>query len=395
MSALTMILESTGSGFSGFSSYDPATDDLGHMTMTEAAAYLPIVIMENSIEAAREEAKVNDALVESVVMARLSGSEPDYQAISENALQSAWAKIKNFFKKIIEAIKRIIAKIRVFIDSYFMKAKAFATKYENSPELKNKDFSKLTFSGYKFVDNIGSIWDDKLTVKNIGEVNGLAQVAVSDTTLKAPEDARRQYRNEASDSNKMDTLAKTIDKLKDISSEDRKSKLFTHITTKPTMDGDNVRESLLKILMGSEGKVELKYGSDGFVLQKIISYLKTPDDISDLEKKYQDMEKGARDFVSKAEKAANDNVSYKNLSDEHNTKAESLYASYISLYGNIVSDVYDMISVIQDAKTTAAKAKIRQNMTMLRIMINTDKKKLDKMNEEFEDFDDSEFDLDI
>ena len=165
MSALTMILESTGSGFSGFSSYDPTTDDLGHMTMTEAAAYLPIVIMENSIEAAREEAKVNDALVESVVMARLSGSEPDYQAISENALQSAWDKIKKFFNKIIEAIKRVIQKIQVFIESYFMKAKDFVRKYENS-KLLERNFSNMTFTGYKFIDKIADIWDNKIKTTN-------------------------------------------------------------------------------------------------------------------------------------------------------------------------------------------------------------------------------------
>ena len=393
MSALTMILESTGSGFSGISSYDPTTDDLGHMTMTEAAAYLPIVIMENSIEAAREEAKVNDALVESVVMAHLSGSEPDYQVISENALQSAWTKIKNFFRKIIEAIKRIIAKIRVFIDSVFMKAQAFASKYEKSPELKNKDFSKLSFEGYKFVDNISDIWDSKITVNSPEALNKMAAIAVNVPKLTDPLETKVAMQVDTLD-DKPDGVYGVefdVDKLKDVDASDRQSNLVKHIIGKD-LDDTNIREALLKELMGSDGKVEIKYGSNGFEKGAIISYLKKPDDLTKLKKKYEDLEKTARNQESKVKRQADNHII--NDSDTK-AKVDTRYATYISAYGTILGDVYGIISTIQDAKLTAAQAKIKQNTAMLRKLLNIDQKKIDKMNEEFDDIDDSDLNMEI
>lgn len=381
MSALTMILESTGSGFSGFSSYDPATDDLGHMTMTEAAAYLPIVIMENSIEAAREEAKVNDALVESVVMARLSGSEPDYQAISENALESAWNKIKNFFKKIIEAIKRVIQKIQVFIESYFMKAKDFVKKYENS-KLLNRNFSNMTFNGYKFVPNIADIWDNKIKVSTSRELVDLTTVAIGFDTYY-PIGAKRRIE---SDINEVKTKT---EKMKDVDSSEQSSKLFKHVTGQE-LGGDSVKEGLMKILMGDEGKTELKYGTGGFDKTSIIAYLKNPDDITKLKKQYEDLLKVAK----QQEKELTDDSDNRKFDVEGEAKstAESQYAAYMSAFTNVLSNVYGFISNVKDAKVSAAQAKINQNKAMLRKMLNIGDKKLD---EDFDEIDAFDLDLDV
>lgn len=381
MSALTMILESTGSGFSGFSSYDPATDDLGHMTMTEAAAYLPIVIMENSIEAAREEAKVNDALVESVVMARLSGSEPDYQAISENALQSAWTKIKNFFKKIIEAIKRVIQKIQVFIESYFMKAKDFVRKYEKS-KLLNRNFSNMTFNGYKFVPNIADIWDNKIKVSTSRELVELTTVAVGFNTYY-PIGAKRRIE---SDLNEVKTKT---EKMKDVDSSEQSSKLFKHVTGQE-LGGDSIKEGLMKILMGDEGKTELKYGSDGFDKNSIIAYLKNPDDITKLKKQYEDLLKVAKQQEKELTDDSDNRKFY--VDGEAKSTAESQYAAYMSAFTNVLSNVYGFISNVKDAKVSAAQAKINQNKAMLRKLLNIGDKKLD---EDFDEIDAFDLDLDV
>lgn len=386
MSALTMILESTGSGFSGISSYDPTTDDLGHMTMTEAAAYLPIVIMENSIEAAREEAKVNDALVESVVMAHLSGSEPDYQAISENALQSAWTKIKNFFTKIKEAIMRIIKKIQVFIDSYFKSAKAFVAKYEKS-KLLNRNFGNMTFTGYKFVPNIADIWNDKIKASSSDELLALTVVAVG-TDVRKPYKAKvaANFRN----GEEKNELVTATEKIKDVDSSDQASNLFKHATGSD-LGGDSVKEGLMKILMGDEGKTELNYGTGGFDRNSIIAYLKNPDDISKLKKQYEDLLKVAKqqekDMLSEADK--------KEFTIENNDKksaAESQYASYLSAFTNVLSNVYGFISNVKDAKVSAAQAKINQNKAMLRKLLNIGDKKLD---EDFDEIDAFDLDLDV
>lgn len=386
MSALTMILESTGSGFSGISSYDPTTDDLGHMTMTEAAAYLPIVIMENSIEAAREEAKVNDALVESVVMAHLSGSEPDYQAISENALQSAWTKIKNFFTKIKEAIMRIIKKIQVFIDSYFKSAKAFVSKYEKS-KLLNRNFGNMTFTGYKFVPNIADIWNDKIKASSSDELLALTIVAVG-TDVRKPYNAKitANFRN----GEEKNELVTATEKIKDVDSSDQMSNLFRHATGSD-LGGDSVKEGLMKILMGDEGKTELNYGTGGFDRNSIIAYLKNPDDISKLKKQYEDLLKVAKqqekDMLSDADK--------KEFTIENTDKksaAESQYAAYLSAFTNVLSNVYGFISNVKDAKVSAAQAKINQNKAMLRKLLNIGDKKLD---EDFDEIDAFDLDLDV
>lgn len=384
MSALTMILESTGSGFSGFSSYDPATDDLGHMTMTEAAAYLPIVIMENSIEAAREEAKVNDALVESVVMARMSGSEPDYQAISENALQSAWTKIKNFFRKIIEAIKRVIQKIQVFIESYFMKAKDFVRKYENS-KLLERNFSNMTFDGYKFIDKIADIWDNKIAVTNTGKLSGLVDTAVGFTTYY-PVGAKINAESDSSETGKVKTM---IDKMKDVDSSEQLSNLFKYATGSE-LGGDSVKEGLMKLLMGDEGKTELKYGTGGFDKNSIIAYLKNPDDITKLKKQYEDLLKVAKQQEKELTNDA-DKHEYK-VEGEAKSAAESQYAAYLSAFTNVLSNVYGFISNVKDAKVSAAQAKINQNKAMLRKLLNIGDKKL---NEDFDEIDAFDLDLDV
>lgn len=386
MSALTMILESTGSGFSGFSSYDPATDDLGHMTMTEAAAYLPIVIMENSIEAAREEAKVNDALVESVVMAHLSGSEPDYQAISENALQSAWDKIKKFFTKIKEAIKRIIQKIQVFIDSYFKSAKAFVAKYEKS-KLLNRNFGNMTFTGYKFVPNIADIWNDKIKASSSDELLALTIVAVG-TDVRKPYKAKvaANFRN----GEEKNELVTATEKIKDVDSSDQMSNLFSHATGSD-LGGDSVKEGLMKILMGDEGKTELNYGTGGFDRNSIITYLKNPDDISKLKKQYEDLLKVAKqqekDMLSEADKKE-----FTIENTDRKSVAESQYAAYLSAFTNVLSNVYGFISNVKDAKVSAAQAKINQNKAMLRKLLNIGDKKLD---EDFDEIDAFDLDLDV
>lgn len=386
MSALTMILESTGSGFSGFSSYDPATDDLGHMTMTEAAAYLPIVIMENSIEAAREEAKVNDALVESVVMARLSGSEPDYQAISENALQSAWDKIKKFFTKIKEAIMRIIKKIQVFIDSYFKSAKAFVAKYEKS-KLLNRNFGNMTFTGYKFVPNIADIWNDKIKASSSDELLALTIVAVG-TDVRKPYKAKvaANFRN----GEEKNELVTATEKIKDVDSSDQTSNLFRHATGSD-LGGDSVKEGLMKILMGDEGKTELNYGTGGFDRNSIITYLKNPDDISKLKKQYEDLLKVAKqqekDMLSEADKKE-----FTIENTDRKSVAESQYAAYLSAFTNVLSNVYGFISNVKDAKVSAAQAKINQNKAMLRKLLNIGDKKLD---EDFDEIDAFDLDLDV
>ena len=386
MSALTMILESTGSGFSGFSSYDPATDDLGHMTMTEAAAYLPIVIMENSIEAAREEAKVNDALVESVVMARLSGSEPDYQTISENALQSAWDKIKKFFTKIKEAIMRIIKKIQVFIDSYFKSAKAFVAKYEKS-KLLNRNFGNMTFTGYKFVPNIADIWNDKIKASSSDELLALTIVAVG-TDVRKPYKAKvvANFRN----GEEKNELVTATEKIKDVDSSDQTSNLFKHATGSD-LGGDSVKEGLMKILMGDEGKTELNYGTSGFDRNSIITYLKNPDDISKLKKQYEDLLKAAKqqekDMLSEADKKE-----FTIENTDRKSVAESQYAAYLSAFTNVLSNVYGFISNVKDAKVSAAQAKINQNKAMLRKLLNIGDKKLD---EDFDEIDAFDLDLDV
>lgn len=390
MSALTMILESTGSGFSGFSSYDPATDDLGHMTMTEAAAYLPIVIMENSIEAAREEAKVNDALVESVVMAHLSGSEPDYQAISENALQSAWDKIKKFFKKIIEAIKRVIQKIQVFIESYFMKAKSFVAKYEKSKQL-DKNFSNLTFTGYKFVPNIADIWNDKIKASTPSELIELANVATG-MRLTAPENAKKYSDTTKNLDNSM--LVTSTENIKDVDSSEQTSKLFKHATNQD-LGGDSVKEGLMKLLMGDEGKTELNYGTGGFDKNSIITYLKNPDDITKMKKQYEDLLKAAKQQEKDMTTAA-DNYKYSSdKTNEDKSNAETKYAAYLSAFTNVLSNVYGFVSAVKDAKVSAANAKINQNKAMLRKLLNTDQKKMDKMNEDFDEIDAFDLELDV
>src|SRR5699024_7376717 len=125
----------------------------------------------------------------------------------------------------------------------------------------------------------------------------------------------------------------------------------------------SVKEGLMKLLMGDDGKTEIKYGSDGFDRNSIISYLKNPDDITKLKKQYDDLLKVAKQQEKEMLSAAESKEFTGD--DKRKSMADSQYPAYLSTFTNVLSNVYGFISSVKDAKVSTAQAKINQNKVML------------------------------
>ena len=213
----------------------------------------------------------------------------------------------------------------------------------------------------------------------------LVNIAVGFTTYY-PTNAKWGADRNSSEDNAVKTMT---EKMKDVDSSDQMSNMFKHATG-TDLGGDSVKEGLMKILMGDEGKTELKYGTGGFDKSSIIAYLKNPDDITKLKKQYEDLLKVAK----QQEKELTDQASKREYTSEGEakSKAEANYAAYLSAFTNVLSNVYGFISNVKDAKVSAAQAKINQNKAMLRKLLNIGDKKLD---EDFDEIDAFDLDLDV
>ena len=199
-----MNLSEAATGFKGGS----IVDELPGLSLTEATAGLPVVILESQIELNESVMAQNEALVESVIVGLQSGTQADVDSLTEGAFETLVNKIKAFFEKLRKWVNSIIAKLTVQIDKMRLSGTQMLAKYKDSKML-NHSFEDLTVNGYKFekkdpftAADICDAIDDKATdllihslvctqngvLEMSAEIDGLVETSLNLGILKTEEE---------------------------------------------------------------------------------------------------------------------------------------------------------------------------------------------------------------
>lgn len=108
----------------------------------ESAEELYNIFCEGTLAA--EEAEL-DAVSEGVV---LEGSQ--FEVVQENAIKSAYGKIKAFIEKLWAKVKAFFKQVRMHLDKIFMSGKDFVNKYDKEIKDAAKNAKDFTYKMYKY-----------------------------------------------------------------------------------------------------------------------------------------------------------------------------------------------------------------------------------------------------
>lgn len=368
MSAI-MALSESGTGFVG----GACVDVMPHLSLTEAVTMLPVAIVESQIEFEEADQKMNDRLVESVIMAAQTGSSIDADALVEMSFADIKAKIKAFFKKIIDFLKSIIAKLKMHIDKLTLSGKQLYDRYKDSKFIKGKDFKDLTYNGYEFSKDLAGKYKGQINkYSDESSIDDLVKIGLKgDSQFKKPAEFAR-FGVSSSDNefpaDKKTEAEETIESIKEVSAEDRKLNMLKELTGLNNLSEGSWRDDIKEDLYGSLEKKEIKYGEGGFTLDSIGNYFKEPTDLKRLHDDYTKIktacEKKQRSLEKDLDKYGKDAKG-----DAMNT-ALSLATSYYNSYISAISNALDVINVIQGMKYDALKARDAQYKSMFGKMLS-------------------------
>lgn len=368
-----MSLSEAAGGFQGGS----IVDELPGLSLTEATAGLPVAIMESQIELHESVMAQNEAMVESIVESIQAGTAVEVESLTEGAFETIKNKIKTFFDKIKKWIKGIIAKLTVHIDKTRMTGKQMLAKYKGSKML-NHSFEDLTVNGYKFEKK------EPFTGMDAYVSNPIALIQKAIPDLPPAEQFANELANQGENAN-VDAAKGKLEKIKDISSADRKLAFAQTMTTGIDLSsGDSWQSEIKKELYGD--KVDLKFGED-FTLASIEADL-AGGDLDGIRSSYNKLlnavNKNEAEIQKAADKFKKDNVSKDAGKDA--PKAIGIANDYFTAYLSIYQDCTSVITGIQDIRVNFEKAKVNQAKAIYARML-TYKKKDDK-NEDAADITD-------
>ena len=229
------------------------------------------------------------------------------------------AKVKAFFKKVIEKIKSIFKKFVAIFDQYTLNDKQFVKKYGD--QLIRKDLKDFEFTGYKFGD--------------FDKVQGFVKAAgntlnryIDDYTTGHKKDT--DYNKEEYDNR----FYKDSDKINEEKEEER-AKILGQQSGK--MDETEFKDKLKELLYGDDNKETL----DNISIRDQLSIIEnTKDDIKKVEKTQKEIEKGINDLLKTLDKLPSEirkQYSYSsgnNLTDQQDKRINNAIQN--------ASDAYDI-----------------------------------------------------
>ena len=366
-----MSLSEAATGFQGGS----IVDELPGLSLTEATAGLPVAIMESQIELHESVMAQNEAMVNTIVESIQAGTSIEAESLTEGAFETIKNKIKAFFEKIKKWIKGIIAKLTVQIDKTRMTGKQMLAKYKGSKML-NHSFEDLTVNGYKFEKK------DPFTAADTYVSDPMALIKKGVPEMSEPE----AFASKAlAAGENVSALEDELNKIKDISSADRKLAFAQAMSSGIDMsDGNSRQNEMKKELYGD--KVDLKFGED-FTLQSIEADL-GGGDLDAIRTSYNKLlnavNKNEAEIQKAADKFKKDNVSKEPGKDA--PKAIGIANNYFTAFLSVYQDCTAVIGAVQDIRVNYTKAKVNQAKAIYARML-TYKKKDDK-NEDAADITD-------
>ena len=171
---VTKLLSLSESAKVPFSPGEKYEDTLPGVSLTEATAMIPRVIMESQLELLRNVDDTNTALVEEVVRAVTLQESAQLEPITESAVSKLTDFIKAFFQKVISMLKSVVAKIKAKVDVVIKDSKELWNKYGEM--LKNATIDrKVMVSGYSFPNVEYTDPRKLLSEEAIGDIAGVNQ----------------------------------------------------------------------------------------------------------------------------------------------------------------------------------------------------------------------------
>lgn len=160
----------------------------------ESAQELYDIFCEGTLAA--EEAEL-DAVSEGVV---LEGSQ--FEVVQENAIKSAFGKVKAFLEKLWAKVKAFFKQVRMHLDKIFMSGKDFVNKYDKEIKEAAKNAKNFEYKMYKYNNQEIDVDVDvaKFAEDAINEATDVVKSAVTSIA------------GDAADLDKEDTLGGAVDK---------------------------------------------------------------------------------------------------------------------------------------------------------------------------------------
>lgn len=366
-----LALTEAGTGFSG----GACVDTMPHLSLTEAINELPVSIMENQLCALTENAKINELIVESTVTALTTGSAVDTDAIVEASIKGLMAQVKKFFQGIINFLKSIIAKIGVHINKVRMTGKQMYAHYGD--KLDKKDYTDLTYNGWKFVDVAKAFPKATTYDKNVSDllkagIGGIDIVEPVEFAKSLPaaleggeDEAKKTAYTEA-----IDKAKKATEAITDVSSDTRVYNMAVALTGLSDLSETSWKADIKKHLYGDDKKIDLKFGTD-FTVDSVKNELQNAIDLQHLEAEYKALLNCVTTDKEHVERAVAD------LEKENKKSSSAVAAAYTSAYLSIYQSATNAIGAVKSAKYSAAKDKNAQCKAIFAKMLNYNPKKPD------------------
>ena len=239
------------------------------------------------------------------------------------------AKMKAFFKAVIEKIKSIFKKFVAMFDQYTISDKQFVKKYGD--QLIRKDLKDFEFTGYKF--------GDFAKVQRSVEVAGGALQKVLDTYTSSHK----------KDSNyDTDEYDNRYYKDSDVVNEKKEKHRANVIGQSGKMDETEFKDKLKELLYGDDNKETL----DNISIRDQLSIIEnTKDDIKKVEKTQKEIEKGINDLLKTLDKLPSEirkQYSYSSdnkLTDQQDKRINNAIRN--------INDVYDVSKSMSNDITIA------------------------------------------
>lgn len=360
------------SGFDGGSA--GYVDEYPSMSLSECVAALPMFIMESQANGFDETRRHNDLIVEAVAEAMNSGSpinESTVNALNEGALDTIKSKVSSFFAKIKKFIKSIIAKLNTFIDRMRMTGQQLWAKYGKDKDLQNTEKLKgLTFDGYKFGEaNFKSA--DYDGPEGAAKLVKLAYNSDAVSPGNVMSEFMGNIGNPSAKTSDNDVFDSIVEKLGDLSSAERVSKMASALTGKSL--GDDWAEDLRKELWAD--KYTFTYGSDDFDVASVGKILQNPVNLDKIRDEYKKLEKSVDDYEKSLINELNKLTKSLSTKDDSQTKSRlAKVTAYYNKYMEAITDAYAAITGVKKIRTDYEQAKYKQARNMFSKMIGAAKK---------------------
>lgn len=358
LNSLMAISESSGGYYGGSLTYeDPAPG----ISLDEAMDLLPTTLMEMQSEIYADQIRENEALVE----AAINGSTAQINYIVE----SAWDNIKGFFTGLFEKLKQgwkaVTAKIGTFIDKMVMNGTDLWKRYGESPQIKGKSFSGLTFHGYSdlltsdtsFTDNIESYANYTQADDTISEVSGNTGKGFFD--IAVPNASTEDIKNATT-------------KMKDVTGTDRQVGYARTVTGMNDLP-DDWQKKIKETLYGT--KEDIAYGKGGFTVDSVGNALKDPKNLKRIRHQYDGILRNIDDYQKKVERTIDSLKSDLDKKVEAEKEKITALESYCKAYGSCITDLNAVIGALQRINANYQKDRFNQAKSMLVKLMNYKEKK--------------------